>query len=178
VIQNACPLGLFCCVVFVTRYDISSKTELEAFMTKLWRQPLGVDVVHGVSYDDVADSYKGCEEDIADLVSKGRFYVVVNPKTQKKQLFYPDSAPLPAKPLDNALLQLWNEDKCEADKLDDLLRAEGIRPATRVFKWRSVARAGKTQKKKVAKKREYRARNLTNVHMPELFQSKQPETFN
>jgi len=106
VIQNACPLGLFCCVVFVTRYDISSKTELEAFMTKLWRQPLGVDVVHGVSYDDVADSYKGCEEDIADLVSKGRFYVVVNPKTQKKQLFYPDSAPLPAKPLDNALLQV------------------------------------------------------------------------
>uniref|UniRef100_A0A7S2YXB2 Uncharacterized protein n=1 Tax=Chloropicon laureae TaxID=464258 RepID=A0A7S2YXB2_9CHLO len=119
------------------------------------------------------DSYT-CSATLSPL--SPRDFVAAWDGSPSKSLTFPSLSPLNACIF--VLLQLWNEDKCEADKLDDLLRAEGIRPATRVFKWRSVARAGKTQKKKVAKKREYRARNLTNVHMPELFQSKQPETFN
>jgi len=156
-------------VKYKSKYNINTKNELEDFMFNLWKQAVGDDVVHGVNMEHVADSYLGCDEDIADLISQGKFYQVVNPKTQEKRLFYPDRTTR-QKPLDSSLLNLWNEQKVDSDRLDELLREHGVTPARRVFKWKGIAKVGKV--KKVPKKREYRPRNVTNVHMPELFQTK------
>ena len=80
-------------------------------------------------------------------------------------------------PLDPQLLSLWNEKKVSADELDGKLRDAGIAPATRVFKWRALL-SKKVAVKKVEKKRRMNYRNVTNIHMPELFQQAQPAALN
>jgi len=167
-------------VKYKSKYDINNKSELLDYMFKQWKQPsTNLDVPLGLLVEDVADSYFDCDKDIESLVSDGQFYQVVNPKTQQKVLFFPDRT-TQAKPLNPALVSLWNEQKLNepGKSLDDLLKDSGIAPATRCSKWSRLGKSSKIAKKKIKQKREYQPRNVTNAHMPELFKAKQPSTFN
>jgi len=165
-------------VKYKSKYDIQNKEELFEFMYKLWSKPVNTEDEHGVSLDDVADSYLGCDKDIEKLVSQGKFYQVLNTKTQKAQLFYPDKG-VREKFLDTQLVNLWHERKVtDAGALEKSLKDSGIAPATKAFKWRGLLSKKAGAKKGQKKPREYRPRNVTNVHMPELFTQDQPKTFN
>lgn len=164
-------------VKYKSKYDIKSKSEMLDFMFKLWSKPVNTQEGHGAKAEDVADSYLGCDKDIEVLVSQGKFHQVTNPKTQESFLFYPDRG-TEAAPLDAQLASIWGETKVgKASDLEQELRECGIAPAAKVFKWRGLL-SKKIKKKTQRKPREYRARNVTNVHMPELFQKSQPATFN
>lgn len=161
-------------VKYKSKYDIKDESELLDFMYRHWSKPVNTENVLGVALEDVADSYLDCDKDINKLVAQGKFYSIMNPKVRKAQVFYPDKA-TQHKPLDPQLLTLWNERKVESEEdLEKALRESGIAPAKRVFKWRSLlANMKKKKGKKIQKKpREYTARNVTNAHMPELFQKK------
>jgi len=70
-------------------------------------------------------------------------------------------------------------------EVDGALRDCGIAPARRVFKWKKLAEEQKRlQKERKLKGRankrmhnSFRQKTITNAHMPELFQNKQPESF-
>ena len=163
-------------VKYKSKYDVKNETELLNFMHGLWSKPVNTDAEHGALAEDVVESYRGCAKDVERLVSQGKFYQIANMKTQQVRLFYPDSTTSEA-PLDPQLLSLWNEKKVSADELDGKLRDAGIAPATRVFKWRALL-SKKLAVKKVEKKRRMNYRNVTNIHMPELFQQAQPAALN
>lgn len=163
-------------VKYKSKYDVKNETELLNFMHGLWSKPVNTDAEHGALAEDVVESYRGCAKDVERLVSQGKFYQIANMKTQQVRLFYPDSTTSEA-PLDPQLLSLWNEKKVSADELDGKLRDAGIAPATRVFKWRALL-SKKVAVKKVEKKRRMNYRNVTNIHMPELFQQAQPAALN
>lgn len=163
-------------VKYKSKYDVKNETELLNFMHGLWSKPVNTDAEHGALAEDVVESYRGCAKDVERLVSQGKFYQIANMKTQQVRLFYPDSTTSEA-PLDPQLLSLWHEKKVSADELDGKLRDAGIAPATRVFKWRALL-SKKVAVKKVEKKRRMNYRNVTNIHMPELFQQAQPAALN
>jgi len=163
-------------VKYKSKYDVKNETELLNFMHGLWSKPVNTDAEHGALAEDIVESYRGCAKDVERLVSQGKFYQIANMKTQQVRLFYPDSTTSEA-PLDPQLLSLWNEKKVSADELDGKLRDAGIAPATRVFKWRALL-SKKVAVKKVEKKRRMNYRNVTNIHMPELFQQAQPAALN
>merc|ERR1712174_23795 len=48
-------------VKYKSKYDINNKAELMDFMFKKWKQPVGLEVSHGLLAEDVADSYYGCD---------------------------------------------------------------------------------------------------------------------
>jgi len=165
-------------IKYKSKYDINNKEELLDFMFKQWKQPVKLENTHGLLVDDVVDSYLGCDKDVEALTLEGMLYQIVNPKTQQKMLYFPDKT-TQVKPLDPALANLWNEQKFESEEaIEEGLRDAGIVPSVRISKWSRLIKSKKGPKKKIAKKREFRPRHVTNSHMPELFKLKQPATHN
>jgi len=157
------------------KYDIENKQDMLQLLHKVWKQPLDLENVQTVIYDDLKDCYKAAESDLQDMLKSGEIFAIINPKSSTRLIFCPDLSEKTQ--IDGDVISLWNEVKVNSDDIDNELLDCGITPAPRVSKWKFRG-IGKKKKKKNAQKREYRPKTVTNIHMPELFQGKQPDTFN
>ena len=103
-----------------------------------------------------------------ELRDHGRLFVVPYPKSQERILFCPDKASTEL--VDASLVDMWHETTLEGEDLDKMLKEVGLTPARRVVKWQKPAAV----KKRKPRQMRY-AKAITNVHMPELFEGKQPD---
>jgi len=167
---------------------VRSRADVVDFLTQRWQKPADPESGEGcgVSLEDVADCYRNARADVEELLRQGRIYAITHQASREKLLFCP---PLPMETplgsrkedgdansvsrIDESLVGLWNDTALPSkEALEDELRACGIKPAWQNTRVRKLS-VKKTKKK--PKQRDFRFAKVTNVHMPELFQTKQPE---
>ncbi|GMH34033.1 hypothetical protein BSKO_01867 [Bryopsis sp. KO-2023] len=128
----------------------------------------------GTVWMDIRDAYQDVERDLKSLVDQRQVFVLHNPDMED-DVVYPNS-PTREKiaPASGEVVDLWQEIQVphEPSELEDALRKAKIEPSRkRGLEKRAVIM--KAPKK--AKKKDFRYRKVTNTHMPELFNSQQPD---
>ncbi|EIE26996.1 hypothetical protein COCSUDRAFT_46310 [Coccomyxa subellipsoidea C-169] len=116
------------------------------------------------------DTYADVAADIAALKSEGLIWALPSVDVGGDEVLYPrEERPLIR--VDPDVAALWHDVTVPADPeaLEDELRRSGITPAPR-----SGPRRRPPPGAKQKAKRAYRPRNVTNVHMPELFADAAP----
>ncbi|KAK9818249.1 hypothetical protein WJX72_009560 [[Myrmecia] bisecta] len=142
-------------------HDLQDKQELLQLLQK---------APEGTHAGDVKDAYIGVMDDIAALRQEGRLIVMPCWETQDNVL-YPTDPKMESFSIDQDIVDLWYNIKVPEDpvEVEAELRKASIQAAPRKAVRKRVA-GGKRERKK----REYRPRVVTNVHMPELFMAPAP----
>ncbi|KAK9831440.1 hypothetical protein WJX81_004856 [Elliptochloris bilobata] len=122
----------------------------------------------GTRLGDLRDAYPGAADDAAALAAEGQIWLLPGGDTFDSAAFPRLVAPMP---VSEDIAAQWHATEVPADPatLEEELRRAGVVPAVRAGVRRRAPPPPKERKK-----RAYRPRHVTNVHMPELFRDAAP----
>eukprot|EP00210_Caulerpa_lentillifera_P000774 g749.t1 len=127
----------------------------------------------GTLWEEISDTYKSVEQDLAELQNEYKIFVIENPDIEDKVIFWNDPKIERAK-ISDQVLDLWKDSQPPPDNhvYETALKKSGIKLSIRKT---AQKREPVEKRRKPRKSRDFKYRKITNTHMPELFASSQPE---